>query len=130
MSRKVEIDQLADAVMKELKAYSQEVTDALKEEVKEAGKIAVTEAKELSPVDTGDYKKGWRSKTVYERDDDIRVTVYNKTDYQLTHLLEYGHAIVTGGRNYGRVKAYPYIKRVEENAEKRLEGKVKERLGG
>lgn len=130
MSRNVRIDQLADAIMEELNAYSQEVTDILKEEVKDAGKVAAAEVQAASPVDTGDYRKGWRSKTVYESGKDIRVVVHNKTDYQLAHLLEYGHAIVSGGRKLGDVPAYPHIRQAEENAEKRLEGKVRVRIKG
>lgn len=130
MSRKVKIDQLADAIMDELNTYGQEVTEGLKKEVKEVAEVAAEEVKSASPAKTGGYKKGWKSTVAYESEHDIRVVVHNRTDYQLTHLLEYGHALVCGGRKLGTVKAYPHIKQAEENAEKRLEKKVKVRING
>lgn len=69
---------------------------------------------------TGSYAKGW---TV----SDIRgkKVVHNKTDYQLTHLLEYGHAKVNGGR----VAAHPHIRPAEEEAIKEFNDAIKKVLG-
>lgn len=118
---KVKVDNLTDAIMKELSAYRKDVTDGLKQEIKEAAKECLAEIKRNSPRDTGSYRKGWRRKTVYEGWDDIRIDVYNKTDYQLTHLLEYGHAKVNGGRVDGK----PHIGPAQQNTEKKLERKVR-----
>ena len=43
------------------------------------------------PSKTGDYRKGWRAKSWRETSNYRGVTVYNATDWQLTHLLENGH---------------------------------------
>ena len=61
-----------------------------------------------SPEKTGDYAKGWRMKKTSKG-----YIVHNKTDYQLTHLLEHGHARKGGGRD---VKAKVHIRPAEENA--------------
>lgn len=118
---KTSVTDLAEAIAKELEQYSQDVTDGLKKEVKQVAKECKLEIQQKSPVLTGDYKKGWRDQVEYESGQDIRVVVRNKTDYQLTHLLENGHAKVNGGRVQGK----PHIRPAEQNAEKKLLQRVK-----
>ena len=93
-----------------------------------AAKQAVTELKSTSPAKTGDYRKGWKVKKVNKKNGVFEVTVYNKTDYQLTHLLEYGHAKIIGGRNLGTVKAYPHIEQAEQNAINKVESELRIKL--
>lgn len=121
----VSVDGLADAISRELQAYSQDVADDLKKSVKKAARVCVNELMTTSPEDTGDYRKGWRVKTAYESQSDIRVDVHNATDYQLTHLLEDGHAKVGGGR----VEGTPHIGPAADNAAALLEKDVKLRVG-
>ena len=118
---KTTIDGLAAAIQKELADYSQDVTDGLKKSVKQVAKECRDEIVQNSPVLTGSYKKGWATKVNYESDDDIRITVRNKTDYQLTRLLEYGRAMPKGGRVEGK----PHIRPAEEHASEKLMRKVK-----
>lgn len=54
----VKIDGLADAIMKELTEYNQEVTDGIKQEVKTVAKECKTEIQQNSPELTGSYRKG------------------------------------------------------------------------
>ena len=117
----VSVEDMADAIMKELTEYSQDVTDQLKADVKSVAKQCAKDIRQKSPVLTGSYKKGWRSKVQYEGREDIRMTVHNATDYQLTHLLEFGHAKAGGGR----VEGHPHIRPAEEKAEEALMRKVK-----
>lgn len=118
---KVDVDGLADAIIQELLAYSEEVTEQLKEEVKTVAKECAKDIKNNAPEDTGDYKKGWKAKLAYENSNDIRMVVYNSKKPQIAHLLEYGHAKVGGGRVEGKA----HIRPAEERAEKKLMGKVK-----
>ena len=120
----VKTDSLASAIAKELAEYSQDVTDSLKEEIKRVAKECRREIQEKSPVLTGSYRKGWRDKIEYENAEDIRIVVRNRTDYQLTHLLEYGHA-GRGGTAKGAAPPQPHIGPAEENAGQKLMRKVK-----
>lgn len=119
-------EQLADAILKELTSWSREVTDALKDECKTVADDTAKQLRQISPKRRGAYARGWDSKVTYDDWKDIRVTVYNKGHYQLTHLLENGHAKVNGGR----VSGIPHISIAEENAAKELEEKVKVRISG
>lgn len=117
----IKVSELAQVVAQELADYSQDVTDGIKEEVKQVAKDMVTELKQTSPRNTGEYAKGWKSSVEYESPEDIRVRVYNSKKPQLTHLLENGHA----KQNGGRVNGIPHIGPAEQKAEDSLEGKVK-----
>lgn len=121
----MKVDQLANAVIKELENYSQDVTDALKEECAAVAGETVATLRSTSPRRTGKYARAWKHTTVYESKDDIRVTVHNSR-YQLTHLLENGHALVNGGR----VSGIPHIGPAEQQASELLERKVKTRISG
>lgn len=71
---------------------------------------SVAKLKATSPRNTGQYAAGWTMKPYTEG----RVkgyVVYNATNYQLTHLLEHGHA-KSHGR--GRVRAQKHIAPVEQ----------------
>lgn len=118
---KVTFDGLADAVVKELASYSQDVTDGIKKEVKQVAKEMVQELKQTSPKDSGKYASGWKEKTEFENSEDIRERVYNAKKPQLTHLLEYGHAKQNGGRVNGK----PHIRTAEQTAEKKLTNGIK-----
>ena len=122
----MKIDGMADAIVRELSAWSKEVVGALKEEVQAVGEDTAKELRQTSPKRRGAYARDWDSKVTYDDWQDIRVTVYNKRHYQLTHLLENGHAKVNGGR----VNGIPHISVAEENAARDLEKKVKVRISG
>ena len=131
MMANVKIDGLADAVMKELAEYNQEVTDGIKKDIRTVAKERAKEIKISSPKDTGEYAKSWSTKVLYEGTDDIRISVHNKKHYQLTHLLEYGHELKSAsGKTLGTVGAKPHIRPAELNAEKKLMKKVKVTVRG
>ena len=121
----VKVDELADAVADALREYSEELMEDVKESVKSSAKACVAELKTTSPELTGSYKKGWRVKTAFESDSDIRLQVHNSTDYQLTHLLEDGHANVDGGRTPGK----PHIGPAADKAAQLLEKDIKLKVG-
>lgn len=108
---------ISKEIAKALSEYTQEVTEGLEEAKLEVAKDTVKELKRTSPKKTGSYAKGWARKKV-----DNAEVVYNRTDYQLTHLLEKGHAKHGGGRVPGKAHIAPaeeravkeYIERVEK----------------
>lgn len=117
----IPIEELTAAVTEVLESYRQDVTDGLKREIKTVAKECKRDIQENSPEQTGSYRKGWQDKVAYESDEDIRIIVRNRTDYQLTHLLEHGHAKVNGGRVEGK----PHIGPAEQRSEKKLLKRVK-----
>lgn len=111
---KVDIANLNKTVNKMLETYCSEVAEVVDEALPKVGQDAVKELKKTSPKRTGDYAKGWAKKVEKERLGS-KLTVYNKTRYQLTHLLEKGHAKVSGGFVSGK----PHIKPAQDKAEKK-----------
>ena len=106
----IRIDQLADTVMKGLEDYAKLAVDDLKTDVQKAGKKVKEQIESTAPKDTGKYAKSWAVKKTKETSDSIQVVVHSKTKYQLTHLLEFGHA----KRGGGRVAARPHIAAAEQ----------------
>lgn len=117
---KVRIDGLASAVMSELNRVSTEQTESLKGILKEEAKEAVKDLKMWSPKASGKYAKSWKSDVRFENESEIRISVHNQK-YQLTHLLEKGHAKRYGGR----VEGIPHISVAEEAAKREIERRVR-----
>lgn len=97
-----EINDLHAEILRQLQVYNREVEEGLKEIQQDTAKRLVADLKETSPKDTGSYKKGWRIKRQRKS-----LIVHNATDYQLTHLLEHGHAKRGGGRVAAKVHIAP-----------------------
>lgn len=109
---RVKINNFEAELSKIMEEYAGNITEGTQKAVEEAAKVAKKEAKSGSPVGKrGKYQKGWAIKQKKTRLG-AEATVYNRTDYQLTHLLEKGHAL----RGGGRTKAIPHIAPVEQNA--------------
>lgn len=99
------------AQMKELMdQVDKDVKNSAKRNIDRVSKESVQKLKNTSPVKTGSYAKGWGVK----RMGDMDVVVHNRTDYQLTHLLENGHVIRNKKGTYGRTHGIKHIKPVEE----------------
>ena len=116
MSRKIRIEQLAEAVNEQLEEYSKLSAVAVKAAVTKAGNNVKKDISANAPVKSGRYAKSWRTKKTKESSSELQVTVYSPTRYMLAHLLEHGHAKRSGGR----VRAIPHIAPAEEAAEEQL----------
>ena len=123
MSR-IKIDSLSSEAMKELEKYADVTTEKVKKAVQNAGKTVRDEISANAPNDTGKYGKSWTIKTVRETSTSLELVIHSKNRYQLTHLLEFGHA----KRGGGRVSARPHIANAEEKAIKAFEEEIKEAI--
>ena len=101
---------LADEINRLLATYAEGVT----EEIEKAAKDVANEAKKEIAYDsthlTGTYERGWRVKKKSKKGKPLYI-IHN-VEYQLTHLLEHGHA----KRGGGRTRVFPHIAPAEEKA--------------
>ena len=91
------VNDISKEINRLLAEYADEIGEKVEESAMKVAKDAAKRLKATSPVQKvkggGDYAKGWRAKKV-----GTTWIVHNATNYQLTHLLEKGHAKVNGGR--------------------------------
>lgn len=107
---------IAVAIDKALSDYSEEVQEKLDKCVEEAAKYGAQRLKTVSASKGWkNYSKSWGVK----KDGSSRIIKSSKG--QLTHLLEFGHALRQGGRT----RAFTHIKPVEDEVNKKLENDVK-----
>lgn len=103
-------------ILEQVRNYTADVKKQIDAAAKEAARNLSKELKQTSPEKTGDYKKGWRVKKKKKT-----YAVHN-VEYQLTHLLEHGHA----KRGGGRTNAHIHIAPAEERAVNAFLDKVEE----
>lgn len=116
-----DINNLQREILKQLQYYAEDVKEKVEAAQNESAKALVKDLKQDSPKKTGDYAKGWRIKRTPKK-----LIVHNATNYQLTHLLEYGHPKKNGGRVPAQVHIRPneeravrdYISKIERAIEK------------
>lgn len=125
MAKKTAINQMAEAITEGLNEYHNLATEALKQGVVEAGKRVKKTIQSGAPELTGAYKKSWSTKKVSENSNSLVLVVHSKNRYQITHLLEHGHA----KRNGGRVEAIPHIEVAERAGEQTLKQEIERGLG-
>ena len=120
MSKKVKVDNLAKAILTELENYKDVTDEACNKGVTETAKTAVKSLRNAHPAGSGeygswnDYNRGWKvMQTKTDKRYNKKATIHNETHYQLTHLLEKGHALHQGGRT----SAFTHIAPVAEKCE-------------
>lgn len=119
------VDEYVEALERELKNYSEEITEGVKKSVDIVGKEVNAEIKKhiTFKQHTKEYVKSFRIKKTYDKKyKRVRTWCVVNGQYRLTHLLENGHALAQGGRT----KAFPHIKYGEEIAKIRMEELTKE----
>lgn len=104
-SRVIRPEQFQAAVLDAMKDYGDKVAEISEQAAKTAARGAVKQLKGSAPTG-GSYASGWSHKAQKNGVTKYSETVYNRTDYQLTHLLEKPHS--TGPHRGGH-----YPKRVD-----------------
>lgn len=124
MSKTIKADEIQKAISDYLESYAEDITEDVKETTDTTTKEAVKELQETSPKGKGSrskpYHKGWTKQKGKENKGKYIVKIHNKTNYQLTHLLEFGHAT----RNGGRTKAIEHIRPLEDKYNKLYEKRI------
>lgn len=123
MAKKTSIDNLAKEVEKALLDFVGVTEEACEKGVRETAKEAVNELRSAHPSGSGqygswdEYNSSWKvMQTKTDKRYHRKATIHNENHYQLTHLLENGHALVQGGRT----RAFPHIAPVAEKCESEL----------
>lgn len=129
MSKKVSINNFASEVTKITREYLDEVEDNTSKAIMETAFDARDELKVAGAFKDGKkrkYRRGWT--ITFEQSRTAIEAIVHNTDYQLTHLLEFGHQLVKGGRHVGDVRAFPHIEEVNEEAQRMLEERIEKAL--
>ena len=117
----MDLELIPDAILEDLKAYTDIKHDS---PVRKDKKVVYVHGVTKPNYQPGSYKKGWMIYTKsYERGH-TQGYVRNKTNYQLTHLLELGHKAMDGSW----VEPIPHIVDNQNEARKKLDEMIEEIL--
>lgn len=117
--RKVAPEGIAPALKEIADAYAKDKQADVAKATEAAARYCEESLHATSPRREGGgrYASGWTTDDASEGTERPKYRVHNKTDYQLTHLLEKGHLT----RNHlSRVPAQPHIRPAAEAAKERF----------
>lgn len=120
-------EDFSQAVLKALAEYGDKTTEILEAETKTIARQTVSEIKKSAPSG-GSYAKGWSHKAAKAGAYKLSETVYNRTDYQLTHLLESPHDTGGGGHYPKNVDYTGTLARIEEKQTEKYINEVMAKL--
>lgn len=110
-----------------LNEYSSDIQESVTEAAYKVAEDGKNKLKVKSPKRTGDYRKGWRVDKRHGKGF-VHATIYNATNWQLTHLLENGHDWVgrDGQRKKDAAKPITHIKPIELECNQAFEKDVEQ----
>lgn len=125
------VDNFQKDIMKYLIDYVEDIEYDVVNETDDITKQVLKELKQTSPRGKGvtgkqkrdgPYWKGWKRQTGKQafRNHRYTIKIHNATNYQLTHLLELGHAT----KNGKYTKKYLHIKPIEEKYKKLYDERI------
>lgn len=112
-------------ILDEYDDHVQDVTNAV---FRKSARDAANDLKSTSPKKTGSYAAGWSVKNMGKNGKILDLVVHNRTDYQLTHLLENGHVIRNKKGTYGRAPARKHIAPVADRANSEVPQEIERQL--
>lgn len=113
---------------KVLDEYNEHVQDVTNATFKKAAREAANSLKSSSPKRTGSYAAGWSVKNLGKNGKIVDLVVHNRTDYQLTHLLENGHVIRNKKGTYGRTSGQKHIAPVADRVNSEVPQEIERQL--
>ena len=107
-NKRIKVDQLSNVILDYLENFKDVTEEACKNGVLETADDAVKELRNAHPPGSGkyrswdEYNSGWKKRTSTQKTrlKGIQATIWNEKHYQLTHLLEKGHALSDCVRSY------------------------------
>lgn len=118
----ISVTNLSNEIASAVRTYTKEVKEEIETAKNEVSKEFKIDVSRDSPEKTGSYKTGWRIKK-----EKRSYKIYNKTDYQLTHLLEKSHAKRGGGRTTPKIHIAPNEERAIREFLNRIERAIEPR---
>lgn len=106
-------EQFENAVFKALAQYGDDVLHIVESETKSISRQTASALKGSAPAG-GQYARGWSHKAQKGGPFKLSETVYNRTDYMLTHLLEKPHPTGRGGHYPKNVNYTGTMAQIEE----------------
>lgn len=123
---KIQPNELSKVLKDYLENYREDIQDDVVEVTDKVTKEAIKELKNTSPRgQRGEYAKGWSTKIQKRGPLKYHKVIWNRTNYQLTHLLEFGHNVHNTSNN---AKAIPHIRQIEEKYSQEFVDLVMERI--
>lgn len=116
---KVDYNSLSEEIQNQLKTFGTALNREINEGLKNVAEQTAATLRQGGPYNerSGKYTRDWDVKLRNRSYSSVTMTeeytVYNKKNYQFTHLLEKGHV----SRNGSRVRPFEHIKPAEELAE-------------
>ena len=89
-----------------LNEYSNDIQEGITEKAIQIAEQGKNELRSNSPRRTGAYSKGWRVDKRQGRGY-VHTTIYNATNWQLTHLLEKPHLLRNGRKSTPKIHIAP-----------------------
>lgn len=108
-----------------LDEYSSDIQEGITETAYKVAEDGKNKLKVTSPKKTGSYRKGWRVDKRHGKGY-VHASIYNATDWQLTHLLEKPHAIRNQYGTWGTSKPQVHIEPVEQECIQAFEKDVEQ----